>query len=129
MKGSNLIKHIAAKAHHNPFSVYSNNCNELGNKYCTNFDLFTDRILYLWNNCINLIDVSNVNVLKEIIDIRDGGMICVTLSRENTLHIIDDICLNNLFYYLLSSTNFLHLLLFLNRILYYYITNFWTLCK
>ncbi len=38
--------------------------------------------------------MSNVNVLKEMIDIRDGRMVCVTLSREDVLHIIDDVCLN-----------------------------------
>ncbi len=38
--------------------------------------------------------MSNVNVLKEIMDIRDGRMVCGTLSREGTFHIIDDVCLN-----------------------------------
>ncbi len=45
LKGSNLIKHIAAMAQHNPFSVYSNNCNELGDKYGANFYLCTNKIL------------------------------------------------------------------------------------
>ncbi len=40
------------------------------------------------------IDVSNVNVIKEMIDIRDGQTVCETLSREDALHIIDDVCLN-----------------------------------
>ncbi len=38
--------------------------------------------------------MSNVNVLKEMINIRDGRMVCVALSREDNLHIIDDVCLN-----------------------------------
>ncbi len=79
---------------HNPFTVYSNNCNELADKYGATFDLCTDRISSEWNNSINEMDVNNVNVLKEMIDIRDGHMVCVTLSREDTLHIIDDVCLN-----------------------------------
>ncbi len=29
-----------------------------------------------------------------MIDIRDGQMVCVTLSGEDALHIIDDVCLN-----------------------------------
>ncbi len=96
LRGSNLIKHIAAMAQHTPFSVYSNNCNDLADKYGANFDVCTYRILIEWNNSINEIDVSNVNVLKDMIDIRDGGMVCVTLSREDTLHIIDGVCLNQL---------------------------------
>ncbi len=39
-------------------------------------------------------EVSNVNVLKEMIYIRDGRMVCVTLPREDVLHTIDDVCLN-----------------------------------
>ncbi len=94
LKGSNFIKHIAAMAQHNPFTVYSNNCNELSDKYGTNFYLCTNRILNKWNNSINEMDVNNVNVLKEMIDIRDGRPVCVTLLREDALHIIDDVCLN-----------------------------------
>ncbi len=45
LKRSSLIKHIAAMAYHNPFSVYSNNCNELANKYSAHFYLCTNRIL------------------------------------------------------------------------------------
>ncbi len=45
LKLSNLIKHIAAMTQHNPFSVYSNNCNELANKYGANVYLCTNRIL------------------------------------------------------------------------------------
>ncbi len=94
LKVSDLIKHIAAMAQHNPFSVYSNNCNELAGKYGVNVFLCTNMIVNECNNSINEIDVSNMNVLKEMIDIRDGRMVCVTLSREDALHIIDDVCLN-----------------------------------
>ncbi len=52
-------KHTAAMDQHNSFSVYSNNCNELAEKYGANFDSCTNRIL----------NVSNVNVLQEMIDI------------------------------------------------------------
>ncbi len=79
LKGSNLIKHIAAIVQRNPFSVYSNNCNELADKYGANFDLCSNRILNEWNDNMNEMDVNNVNVLKEMIDVRDGRMICVTL--------------------------------------------------
>ncbi len=94
LKGFNLIKHIAEMTQHNLLSVYSNNCNELADKYGAKFYLCTNRIVNELNNNINEIDVSNVNVLKEMIDIRDGRMVCVTLTRENALHIIDDVILN-----------------------------------
>ncbi len=53
-----------------------------------------DRILNEWNNSINEMDVSNGNDLQEMIDIRDGRMVYLTLSRKDALHIIHDICLN-----------------------------------
>ncbi len=55
--------------------------------------LCTNMILNEWNNSINEMEVSNVNVLKEMTDIRDGRSECVTLSREDALYIIDDVCL------------------------------------
>ncbi len=85
-------------AQHNPFSVYSNNCIELADKladkYGGNFYLCINRIVNERNNSINMMYVSNVNILKEMIDIRDGRMVCVTLLREDALHIIDDVYLN-----------------------------------
>ncbi len=81
-------------AQHNPFSVYSNNCNELGDKYGAKFYLSTNRMLNEWNNSINEMDVNNVNILQEMIDIRDGRPVCVILSTEDALHIIDHVCLN-----------------------------------
>ncbi len=77
---------MAAMTQHNPFSVYSNNCNELTDKFGANFYLCTNRILNEWNNSINEMDVSNVNVLKEMIDII--RMVCVTLSREDALPLL-----------------------------------------
>ncbi len=74
-------------AQHNPFSVYSNNCNELANKCSANFYLFTNRIANESNNSINEINVSNVNILKEMIDIRDGRMVCVN-CQEKMLYIL-----------------------------------------
>ncbi len=59
--------------------------NKLANKYGTNFDLCTNRIVNKWNNNINLMEMGDVNVLKEIIDIRDGRMVCVTLSIDDIL--------------------------------------------
>ncbi len=97
LKGSSLIKHITAMAQHNPFSVYWYNCNELADKYGANCDLCTKRNVNEWNNSINEMEMSNVNVLKEMIgihDIRDWRMICLILSRENVLYITDDVFLN-----------------------------------
>ena len=93
-KGSSLVKHIAAIARQNPFSVYGNNCNEIINKYGSNFSLCKHRIVNEWNMSVNEIEKSNVNVIKEMIDIRDGRSVCENLTREEVLYIIDDICLN-----------------------------------
>ena len=43
---------------------------------------------------VNEIEKSNVNVIKEMIDIRDGRSVCENLTREEVLYIIDDICIN-----------------------------------
>ena len=45
-----------------------------------------------WNMSVH--EKSNVNVIKEMIDIRDGRSVCENLTREEVLYIIDDICLN-----------------------------------
>ena len=89
-----LVKHIAALARQNPFSVYGNNCNEIINKYGSNFSLCKHRIVNEWNMSVNEIEKSNVNVIKEMIDIRDGRSVCENLTREEVLYIIDDICIN-----------------------------------
>ena len=47
-----------------------------------------------WNMSVNEIEKSNVNVIKEMIDIRDGRSVCENLTREEVLYISDDICLN-----------------------------------
>ena len=36
----------------------------------------------------------SLNLIKEMIDIRDGRSACENLTREEVLYIIDDICLN-----------------------------------
>ena len=91
-KGSSLVKHIAAIARQNPFSVYGNNCNEIINKYGANFSLCKHGIVNEWNMSVN--EKSNVNVIKEMINIRDGRSVCENLTREEVLYVIDDICLN-----------------------------------
>jgi hypothetical protein len=40
---------------------------------------------------------SNVNVLWEMIEIRDGVKACESLSMNDVLFIIDDICINWMF--------------------------------
>ena len=64
-KGSSLVVHIPAK----PFSVYCDNLNEYG----ANFNLCKHGIVNTWRISMNEIDKSSVNVLKEMIDIRDGS--------------------------------------------------------
>ena len=76
----------------NPFSVYCDNINEIMDKYA-NFNLCKHRIVNTWNISINEMDKSKFNVLKEMIDIRDGRSMCENLTREEVLFIIDDICL------------------------------------
>ncbi len=38
--------------------------------------------------------ISNINVLKDMIDIRDGMEECASLSINHVNDIIDEICLN-----------------------------------
>ena len=92
-KGSDLIRAVAQRALQNPFSVFCNN-------YCDIVCLYgsIDKCIA---NCdreyfsdVSVETISNVSVLREMIDIRDGAKMCVNLNTEDVLTIIDDICLN-----------------------------------
>jgi hypothetical protein len=92
--GSNLINHVANIAQHNPFSVYCDNYTAIVGKYGANFNETRSIIEKEWKDSICDNTMSNVNVLSEMIDVRDGRKECSNLSREEVIYIIDDICLN-----------------------------------
>ena len=71
--------------------MYCDNLNEIMDKYGAKYNLCVYGIANTWNISINEMDKSKVNVLKEMIDIRDGRSMCENLTREELLFIIDDL--------------------------------------
>ena len=94
--GSMVLKAIATVAKNNPFSVYGNNYVDISSMY--NGDLVKFNILNtIYNKWVETISEelkSNVNVLQEMIEIRDGVKACVSLCMDDVQFIIDDICIN-----------------------------------
>ena len=93
--GSVVVKTVANVALSNPFSVYCNNlvdvttqCATLNNGTCHNM------LHKNWCDTVSEEMMSNINVLKEMIDIRDGLKECECLNLEEIQCIIDEICLN-----------------------------------
>jgi len=94
--GSMVFRAIATVARNNPFSVYGSNCVDISSMYNGNIaECYTHNIICKkWFETISVELRSNVNVLREMIEIRDGVKACESLSIDDVLFIIDDICIN-----------------------------------
>ena len=92
MKGSQVVQSIANIACNNPLSVFGANCSELRCKYDTNFNVCHRMIEYEWFNSVDEETISNVLVLKEMIQVRNGINECESLNLDDVLYIIEDIC-------------------------------------
>ncbi len=67
---------------------------EISGIYDDDLNVCYNMIMY---NCCNTISRelrSNVSVLSDIIDIRDGVKECDSICKDDVLFIIDDICIN-----------------------------------
>ncbi len=82
---SDDLKTVVNVARSNPFSVY---CNNDDMNVCCNM------IMNIWCNSISGELRSNITVLRDIIDIRDGMNECDSLCIDIVLFIIDDICID-----------------------------------
>ncbi len=81
-------------ARSNPFSVYSNNYVEISGMYDDDLNVCYNMVMNNWYNSISGELRSNVSVLRDMIDIREGVKECDSLCIDDVLFIIDDICIN-----------------------------------
>ena len=93
--GSSIIKTVTKVALKNPFSVFCNNyllttaiCDSDNVQECRNL------LVNLWYESIIEETSSNVNVLKDMIEVRDGRKTCESLSINDVCDIIDHICID-----------------------------------
>ncbi len=92
--GSDVLKTAVNVARSNPLSVYYNNYVEISCMYDDDLNVCYNMIMNNWCNCIRVELRSNVSVLCDMIDIRDGVTECDSLCIDDVLFIIDDICIN-----------------------------------
>ncbi len=90
-----VLKAIATLIKNNPFSVYDNNYVEISSKYNGDPNESNISITFYKKWCETISDElqSNVTVLKDMIDVRNGGKISESLGMDAVQFIIDDIVL------------------------------------
>ncbi len=92
-KGSPLIQSIGNITIYEPMSVFGmNNC-EIRSKYDDDFNTTHFIIDPNWNDSVNYQMIQSVNVLKDMIDVRDYVKECATLNMDDVMYIIIYICL------------------------------------
>ena len=91
---SPLLKTVAQLAMYNPFSNSGRNYVEIVNKYGMSNDFKPNVICVDWYANLSFEEKANANVLKDMIDIRDGFKKCDILNNSDIQDIIDNICFN-----------------------------------
>ncbi len=93
----NIVKTVAKVALTNPFFTYCNTFLEITDQ-CVQFNINECHSLILKSRYYIITDEMssniNINVLKDMIDIRDGMKECASLGVNDVNDIIDEICLN-----------------------------------
>lgn len=92
--GSKLLKTIVAAAHSNPMSVMCNNYIDITNMCKTSIENCYNILLDNWICTLHNNVITNINVLRDMLNVRDGFMTCDYLSQEDINAIIEDICVN-----------------------------------
>ncbi len=92
--GSDVLKTVVNVARGNPFSVYCNNYVEISGMFDDDLNVCYNMIMNNGCNSIRGELRSNVSVLRDMIDIRDGVKECDSLCIDDVLFIINDICIN-----------------------------------
>ncbi len=76
------------------FSVYCNKYVEISGMYDDDLNMYYNMIMNNWCNSISGELRSNVCVLRDMIDIRDGVKECDRLCIDDVLFSINEICIN-----------------------------------
>ncbi len=93
-KGSPLIQSIDNIAIYKPRSAFGMNYCEIRCKDDDDFNTAHVMIDQNWNDSLNYQMIQSVNVLKDMIDVRDSVKECAILNMDDVMYIINDICLN-----------------------------------
>ncbi len=93
-KRSPLIQSIGDIAIYKPRSAFGMKYCEIKCKYDDDFNTAHVMIDKNWNDSLNYQMIQSVNVLKDMIDVRDCVKECAILNMDDVMYIINDICLN-----------------------------------
>ncbi len=93
-KGSPLIKSIVNIAIYEPMSAFGMNYCEIRYKYDDDFNTAHVMIDPNWNVSLNYQMIQSVNVLKDMIGVRDCVKECAILNMDDVTYIINDFYLN-----------------------------------
>ncbi len=94
-KGSPPIQSIGNIAIYEPRFAFGMNFCEIRCKYDDDFNTFHVMIdQNILNDYLNYQIIQSVNVLKDMIDVRDCIKECAILIMDDVMYIINDICLN-----------------------------------
>ncbi len=93
-KRSPLIQSIGNIAIYEPRSAFGMNYCEIRCNYDDDFNTAHVKIHQNWNDSLNYQMIQSVNVLKDMIDVRDCVKECFILNMDDVMYIINDICLN-----------------------------------
>ncbi len=93
-KGSPLIQFIGNITIYEPMSAFGMNYCEIRFKYDDDFNTAHVMIDQHWKDSLNYQMIQSVNVLKDMIDVRDCVKECAILNMDDVMYVINDICLN-----------------------------------
>ena len=93
-QGSQLLKTVTGLAQKNPFSVFGNNSCIMRFEYGTDYiDCTKEYMSKQWKSSIPSNTKHVINVLHEIINIRDGILQIDHFSMDDIMAIIENICI------------------------------------
>ncbi len=93
-KGLPLTQSIGNIAIYEPRSAFRMNYCEIRCKYDDDFNTGHVMIDQNCNDYLNYQMIQSVNLLKDMIDVRDCVKECAILNMDDVMYIINDICLN-----------------------------------
>ena len=88
---SPIINSVAKLSIANPWSNCSANYSHILNECDTMYDVSVHDIGRVWQTGLSIVTTSNVNVLSEMLDIRNGFKTCTILDDDDVNCIITDI--------------------------------------
>ena len=91
--GSHTLRAIANSALSNPMSVFCDNFNEYVGHNSRAFNAKRQKIYLDWINTVSDDLRQKVVVLRELIGIRNGKLVCPGLTSDEVNYMIDDICI------------------------------------